>query len=158
MSSGKNLSEDTQPAMAYPTSQQYRQWKTRAGELDMSVSQFIQSMVETGMTVHEGFERDREEDEKMRDLRDQRNDLKNELKHERERVQELEEQLYRDEYKAIVDFVEEHPGVSYAEIGQHVANTVPKRLPRQLDTLEGDAIKVEDGRYYSLAGVEEEES
>ena len=48
-----DTSDDTQPAMAYPTAEQYARWKARAEELDMSVSEFIQAMVEAGIKTDE---------------------------------------------------------------------------------------------------------
>lgn len=82
---------DKQPAMAYPTPEQYAGWKEDAEEMDMSVSEWIQAMVEAG---RKKFKVDIEPDEDAAELRKQRNDLKQELDHARERIQELETQLH----------------------------------------------------------------
>lgn len=143
-----STSDDTQPAMTYPTVDQYERWKDRAGKLDMSVSEFMQSMVEAGIKVDKGFELELERDESRQELRAQRNDLRDELDHARNRMAELENQLYRGERGAITEFIEENPGASYAEIGQHIVDTAPERVNRHLEDLEGDVLRNDDGSYY----------
>jgi hypothetical protein len=70
------MGSDTQPAITYPTADQYDRWKRQVEEFDMSVSQILQSMVEAGLKK---FDAAVEPDETTRELRDQRNDLRNEL-------------------------------------------------------------------------------
>lgn len=140
-----NTSENTQPAMAYPTTDQYQQWKDNAEEMDMSVSKFMQAMVEAG---RKKFTVDVIPDETNHELRQQRNDLKEELAHARGRIEEVEEQLYRGERKVIRRFVEENPGATYGEIGQKIADTVPDRVPQYLEELEGEELRREGEQYY----------
>lgn len=138
---------DTQPAMAYPTEEQYERWKVHAAEMDMSVSQFMQAMVEAGRRK---FEVDVEPDQTNQELREQRNDLKRELEKTRSRVEQLEDRLHNGERSAIRRFVEENPGATHAEIMQHIANTVPERAIRHIDDLEGEHVRVENDRYYPI--------
>ena len=67
------MSSETQPAMTYPTEDQYDRWKQQAEEFDMSVSEFMQAMVEAGLKK---FDATVEPDETARELREQRNDLR----------------------------------------------------------------------------------
>ena len=136
---------DTQPAMTYPTTEQYDRWKRQADEFDMSVSEFMQSMVEAGMKK---FDASVEPDETNHELREQRNDLKDELDRTRSRVEELEEQLHGGERAAVREFVAENPGAEFGEIVQQVIDTAPERVNRHLDDLESDALRVENGEYY----------
>ncbi|EMA43159.1 hypothetical protein C449_14312 [Halococcus saccharolyticus DSM 5350] len=131
--------------MAYPTSDQYDRWKQRANEFDMSVSEFMQAMVEAGMKK---FDASVEPDETNRELRDQRNDLKDELDRTRERVAELEEQVHRGERAAVRRYVEQNPGTSFGQIVQRVVDTAPERVNRHIEDLEDDALRVEDDQYY----------
>ncbi|GAB3041642.1 hypothetical protein [Natronobiforma cellulositropha] len=139
---------DTQPAMTYPTEGQYQRWKTRAAEMDISVSEFMQAMVEAGMKK---FDADAvEPDESARELRRQRNDLRDEFQATRERIEKLERDLYRGERRTIIEYVHENPGTTYGELQQHIINTVPSRVNRLLDTLEGEEVRADDGAYYPV--------
>lgn len=77
------MSKNTQPAMAYPTTEQYKQWKDRAEQMDMSVSEFMKAMTEAGWKK---FDANVEPDQTNRELREQRNDLKQELERDSESV------------------------------------------------------------------------
>ncbi|EMA44281.1 hypothetical protein C449_12163 [Halococcus saccharolyticus DSM 5350] len=135
--------------MAYPTTDQYDRWKRRADEFDMSVSEFIQSMVEAGLKK---FDASVEPDETNRELREQRNEMKDELDRTRDRVADLEEQLHGDERAAVREYVENNPGAEFGEIVQHIVDTVPERVNRHLDDLESDALRAENGEYYPTDG------
>lgn len=142
---------EAQPATAYPTPEQYERWTARADELGMSVSGFITSMVEAGIKVDRGFELTMERDETNRELREQRNDLKDELSHARDRIERLEDRLHGTERRSIITYVEDHPGASFEEIVQFVVDTAPQRVNRQLEELEGEALRVDDeGRYHPV--------
>ena len=143
------MSSDTQPAMTYPTAEQYDRWKQRAEDFDMSVSEFMQAMVEAGLKK---FDATVEPDETNRDLREQRNDLKDELDHARDRIRDLEDQLHRGERATIRRYVEQNPGASFSDVVQEVIGTVPRRVNRHLDDLEGDVVRTEDGAYYADNG------
>lgn len=136
---------DKQPAMTYPTPDQYEDWKTEADEMDMTVSEWIQAMVEAG---RKKFDATINPDETAAELREQRNDLKEELEHARSRIEKLERQLHQNERATIVDFVEANPGATFGEIGQHLVDTVPERLQPHMDALEGTRLRVEDDEYY----------
>jgi len=142
-----------QPAMTYPTPEQYEGWKAEADEMDMSISEWIQAMVEAG---RKKFDATVEPDETPQELREQRNDLKEELEHARERIDKLESQLHRSERAAIIEFVEDNPGATFGEIGQHLADTVSERIRPHMDALEGGEIRadVDDGteRFYPREG------
>ena len=141
--------DDTQPAMTYPATDQYEDWKADAADMDMSVSEWIQAMVEAG---RKKFDASVEPDETVRELREQRNDLKAELEHARDRIDKLENQLHRGERETIRRFVEQNPGATRAEIGQRLADTVPERLNPHLDALEGVDLEKEGGEYYPTGG------
>ena len=140
------LGDDTQAAMCYPSSQQYEQWKARAEERGYnSVSRFMIDMVEAGSKQ---MDLSVEYDEEPRELRRQRNDLKAELDGARRRIEELEEQLYRGERKAIIEFLEgRSEGTTFGEIVQHLVDDAPARAAEQLNQMEGSDVVVEDSLY-----------
>lgn len=134
-----------QSAMTYPTEEQYEGWKEDADEMDMSVSEWMQAMIEAG---RKKFDAQVEPDESAQELREQRNDLKDQLALARDRIEELETQLHHGEQEVIREFVKENPGATFGEITQKVIDTVPERVNRHLDELEGDALYVEGDHYY----------
>ena len=138
---------ETKTATTYPTEQQYERWKKEAEEEGMSTSEFIAAMTEAGMKK---FERHVETDEDTQELRRQRNDLKDQLQQSRERVRELEDQLHSGEREVLQQKIEENPGISFPEIVQEVVDTVPERVNRHLDELEGDTIRSEGEGFYPL--------
>jgi len=140
---------DKQPAMAYPTPEQYEAWKAEAEEMDMSISEWIQAMVEAGQKK---FDARVEPDETRQELREQRNDLKEELEHARDRIDRLETQLHRGERQEITEFVAQNPGTTYNEIVQHLIDTAGERVRSHLDELEGSEVQARDREYYLLEG------
>lgn len=138
---------DKQPAMAYPTPEQYDDWKGDADAMDMSVSEWMQAMIEAG---RKKFDARVEPDESARELRTQRNDLKDELEHARTRIQKLETQLHRSERAAVREYVEANPGASFGEVVNDVIDTVPERVNRHLDELEGEAVNAREDGYYPV--------
>ena len=144
------MSADTQPAMTYPTSDQYERWKARAQEVDMSVSKFMQAMIEAGIKVDKGFELIFERDETTAELRDQRNALRSELNRARNRIARLEDRLLRSEREAVREFIEENPGICHAQVIQHVIDTVPERVNHHLEDLEAKDIHVSGESYYPV--------
>ncbi|MFB6187466.1 MAG: hypothetical protein ABEI86_11445 [Halobacteriaceae archaeon] len=142
------VGDNTQPAMTYPSKDQYARWKSCADDRDMSVSEFMQSMIEAGLKVDQGFELSLDRDESTAQLREQRNDLKRELDRARDRIQKLENRLHETERMTVEDFIEENPGATHAEITQHLIDTAPERVVKHLEALEGDSVLVEDGKYY----------
>ena len=131
----------------YPAEEQYRRWEDRAEELGMSLSEFVEAMVEAGIKK---FEPTVKPDTTNQELRDQRDELKLELDHARSRIQQLEDAAYHGERSTIKRFVEQNPGVDYDEIMQHVIDTVPQRVTMQLDELEGTEIQMTDDDYYPI--------
>lgn len=134
------MGDDTHPTMTYPTEEQYDRWERKADELDMSMSEFVECMVEAGLKK---FDVDVTPDETNRELREQRNDLKAELDRARDRIEQLEEDLHHGERGAVRDYVEANPGATYDEIVQYVIDTAAGRVTTHLDGLEGDALRVE---------------
>lgn len=112
----------------------------------MSVSEWMQAMIEAG---RKKFDATIEPDESVEQLREQRNDLKEELEHARERIEKLETQLHTSEREKIRQFVEDNPGATVGEIGQELVDTVPERLDPHLDALEGEALIKRGDSYYS---------
>jgi len=136
---------DSRHAATYPTEEQYQRWKKRADNRGMSMSEFIEAMVEAGMKK---FEPTVAPDMTNHELREQRNELKTELDRARVRIQELENAAYHGERQTIKRYIEANPGATYDEVIQHVIDTVPQRVTTHLDDLEGEEIRNSDRRYY----------
>jgi len=141
--------QDTQPAMCYPSEEQYGKWKTEAQERDMSVSEWMQAMVEAG---RKKFGRDVEPDKDLAELRQDREELRRELQTARRRVERLENRVYSGERAAIFECLEENPGASYGEIVQYVSVDLPDRVTETLDELEGTKIRVDNGEHHLIEG------
>lgn len=133
----------------YPTDEQLERWEQRAAEMDVSFSEWVQGMVEAGM---KNFTPRVKRDEGVSELREQRNDLREELEATRSRVQELETALYQGERETIAEYVEGNPGVEYGEIVQHVMNSTPERVSRQLDVLDGERVQRDGETFYPVEG------
>lgn len=136
---------DSRHAATYPSEEQYQRWQDRADDLGMSMSEFMEAMVEAGMKK---FDVSVDPDETNQELRQQRNELKTELDRARDRIQELEDAVYHGERRTIKRYVEGNPGATYDEVIQHVIDTVPQRVTMHLDDLEGDELQYVDGGYY----------
>lgn len=137
---------ETATATTYPTVEQYEQWKEKANELDLTVSEFIKCMTEAGQKK---FGVAVEPDETSQELREQRNDLKQQLEQARDRVESLEDRLHQGERQQIKQYLEENPGASYHEILQHISNTLPDRVTKHLDEMEGVTVRRKGGDYYA---------
>ena len=138
-------------AATYVPHQQYSHWKGRADDLDMSVSEFIKSMVEAG---NKKFEATVDPDEADNELREQRNHYKREFERAQSRVSMLENRLDRGERAEIQSFIEANPGASFDEVVQHLIETVPERVNDLLETFEGEYVEVTDGAYYPIGDSE----
>ena len=139
----------TNHVATYPSDTQLARWKQEADERDMSLSSWVACMVEAGQKK---FAIEVTPDETNRDLRHQRNDLRRELERSRERIEELEQQLYRGERRAIIDFVEQNPGVEEPAIQQHVIETASQRTTNQLEVLQGRKLRKRDGKFHPIEG------
>lgn len=128
---------ETQNATTYPAKEQYDRWKDHADRLDMTVSEFMQAMIEAGRRK---FERDVSPDETVQELREERDELRQELLDARERVQELEEQAFDAERRQVAEYVAGNPGAEFEGIVGHVRETAPVRVSRHIDALEGEEI------------------
>jgi len=133
------MSSDSHPTSTYPTEEQYRRWEQEADELGMSMSEFVECMVEAGMKK---FDTKVTPDETNQELRKQRNDLKEESERARNRIDRLEDELHHGERGAIRDFVRTNRGATYDEIVQHVIDTAAGRVTSHLEGLEGDTLQV----------------
>lgn len=140
------MSGDRHQTTTYPTEAQYEQWEAEAEEMDMGMSEWVKAMVEAGRKKFSAASVT--PDETNRELRQQRNDLRDELTRARERLNELEEAAYGSEAEAIIDFVERNPGATFSEIADHLMVTVPERAQEHVDDMEGETLRVEDGRHY----------
>jgi len=145
------MSSDSQMAATYVPNQQYTRWKSRAESLDMSVSEFIKSMVEAG---NKKFEATVEPDETASELREQRNHYQQELERAQVRVSKLETRLDQGEKAKIRRFVESNPGATFEEITTHLIETVPERTNELLESLEGKNIRVDGDRYYPTTATD----
>lgn len=139
------MSSDSQMAATYIPQQQYTRWKSRAESLDMSVSEFIKSMVEAG---NKKFKSTVDPDETASELREQRNHYQQELENAQDRVSKLETRLDQGERAEIRRFIESNPGATFEEITTHLIETVPERTNELLESLEGDAVRVDGDGYY----------
>jgi molecular chaperone DnaK (HSP70) len=139
------MSSDSQMAATYIPQQQYTRWKSRAESLDMSVSEFIKSMVEAG---NKKFKATVDPDETASELREQRNHYQQELENAQDRVSKLETRLDQGERAEIRRFIESNPGATFEEITTHLIETVPERTNELLESLEGDAVRVDGDGYY----------
>ena len=133
----------------YPTKEQYERWSEKAEENGMSMSEWIECMVEAGQKK---FEAGIEPDESHRELREQRYELGKLAKERQERINELEDRLYQDERAAVIEFLEENPGSDFGDIMQHLIDTAGDRAMRYLDEMSGDEIMVENDLYYVKDG------
>lgn len=133
-----DISSDKATAAAYPPQTLYESWSQHADALNMTTSQFIIRMVETG---RKQIDVEDLANESAQELRQQRSDLQQELERQRSRVSKLEKQLHHTAQSDILDYVKANPGASAPNIIQHIANTVPERVASHLDLLEGDALE-----------------
>lgn len=138
---------DSNHVATYPSDRQLQRWETECENGGFrSQSEFVEAMVEAGLKKFDAPEI--APDETNRELRQQRNELRAELDRSRKRIKKLEDAVYQGEHQAIVDYVRENPGAEYKEIIQHLLETVPDRLTRHLDDLEGDALVIKDDGYH----------
>lgn len=141
------MAEETQAAMCYPRSDQYETWKERADEMDMSVSEFMTSMVEAG---YKNFNLDVQPDRTNEELRRQRDDLKGELRDARRRIERLEDQLHNTEREVILRYIEDNDGATDDEIVQKLIDTTRSRVANHLDMMEGEHVVERASGYYSI--------
>jgi hypothetical protein len=115
--------------------------------MGMTESQFVAAMVEAGLKK---FTREVDPDKTRDELRRERNELYTMLREEREEKHRLEEKLMASEREVVIEFVEETPGCTYADIADHLARTAPSRTTKVLEEIEGSALTVdEDGRWFT---------
>lgn len=119
----------------YPEDDQHARWKRNADALGLSLSEYVEMMVEAGT---KNFTARVERDESAAELRDQRNDLRGEVQRLRTRVETLEDRLYGGEREAILTFIEEHGPVREDRIVAHVVESANQRVPTVLDSFEAD--------------------
>lgn len=131
----------------YPTDEQLSRWEAQVEDMDISLSEWVQSMVVAGQ---KNFTPDVQPDESVPELREQRNDLREQLAAARSRIERLETRLYEGEREAIAEYVAENPGAEYDEVIQHVIDTAPARVTRQLDALEGERLSKDGDAYYPV--------
>lgn len=136
------MGEGSQAAMCYPRSDQYDYWVERAEAMDMSVSEWMQSMIAAGDKT---FTEDVEHDETNEQLRRQRDQLRSDLQSARQRIEQLEDELYRSEREDIRSFVGDHDGVTFDDVVRHVVETAPSRVNNHIDAMLGESLNREDG-------------
>ncbi|WP_458207321.1 hypothetical protein [Haladaptatus sp. NG-SE-30] len=134
-------------AVTSSTDKQYERWKTQAEERNMSVSEWMECMIEAGQKK---FDVTVELDETNQELRQQRNELQEELDRARDRISQLEDRLVNGERGTIKEYVSENPGATYDEIIQHVGDTLPTRITNHLNDLIGEELYTESGGYYQI--------
>lgn len=141
------MGSDAHQAMCYPPEDQYEEWKARADEMDMTVSEWMQAMIEAG---RKQFDFDVEPDATNQKLRKQRDDLRRELQKARQLIERLKTQLHRTEREKIASHIEENPGVAFGDIVQEIIDTAPERTNLHLDALEGDRVRKRSDGYYPV--------
>lgn len=132
---------------SYPGDEQYDQWTEDAEEMDMSMSEYVERMVEAGRTKIPITAHVVDSDYK---LREQRNDLRNELRNARERIEALEARLHRDELGAVVEHIRENPGIDHAQLTNWVGSKAPSLTQQYVKDLRGELIEERDGGYYVM--------
>lgn len=141
------ISDEKITAACYPPKTLYDNWCEHANDLGMSTSRFVIRMVEAG---RKNISMDDVPSESIRNLRQERDELDREVERQKERIRDLEQQLKRTSRTDIVEVIEDNPGITTAEIMQHVADTVPGRVASHLDVLEGTVVEVREDGYYPL--------
>ncbi|WP_222919108.1 hypothetical protein [Natrinema sp. SYSU A 869] len=120
----------------------------------MSISEFIQAMVEAGMKTERGFEIVNQQDETVEELREQRRELKRERDECRQQLEKARERLADRERETVHEFVtaKSPTGVEFESIVSHVRETAPDRVTTHLDALEGDQIQrnPNDGTWFAI--------
>ena len=130
----------------YVDSETAERWEKEAEKMGMTKSAWLQAMVEAGLKK---FTRNGQSTNTCNELRQQRDDLRKELQRARDRIETLEKQLHRSDRQAIIEYVQNHPGVKYRDIVQHIVNTANGRVTKLLDQLEEDELEIdEQGRIY----------
>lgn len=140
--------DDIRDTMTYPTVEQRDRWDERADKLDMNTSEFVKNMVEAGMKADQGFETSVDPDEPARELREHRNELQDQLEQAEERIRSLNRGQHITEQEAILRYVEDNPGTDFDSILSHLRETLPGRVNRILDTLEGSELRAQDDEYH----------
>lgn len=132
-------------AKTYPSERQYQEWKEAAKRNGMSVSEWIQAMVEAG---RKPFTVDVDADRTRKHLRQQLDDRENELERARRRVQKLERQQRQSEIAAIREYVKRNPGCHYEDIQRHIIDSSAQRTTDHIESMRGEDIRKEDDGYY----------
>ena len=151
-----NNPDNTHYTVTYPTNEQHARWKEQAKEVGMSMSGFIKTRVEAGMSKLDPASV--EPDETNAELREQRDDLKDEVDHLRDRISKLEDRLYRSDSAELRRFVERNPGTDFDGIKEHLRATVPERANEHLDAMEGESIEVHNDAYYPTPETVQQEA
>lgn len=128
----------------YPTEDQFREWQADASDMGMSMSNFVEMMVEGG---RKKIQPEFEVDTSNAELREQRADLRRELERTRDRVEELENRLHKGERSAVLQYIEESENPTFGNIQQQLQNTTRERLVPILEQLEGEEIVEVNGVY-----------
>ena len=134
-------------AATYPAEEQYEQWKEAAEEMGVTVSEWIEFMVEAGQKE---FTRYAEQANSVEGIRRERNELRSELESARERIQTLEQHLYRGERGVIIEFIENHPGVTKTDIQKHLTATMGPRVEDHMTQLEGIEVEKIGDEYHPI--------
>ena len=120
-------------------------WDEERAELNMSRSEYVQSMVCAG---RKKFSLDHEVDETKRELRRERNELKNKLESARDDINDLEVRAYGGEREALIEVIEREPGITYADLVRELGNDLPARVSQHLDDIVGEQIERENNCFY----------
>jgi molecular chaperone DnaK (HSP70) len=130
----------------YPSEEQRERWSVMAERCGMSLSEFIEAMVEGGM---KRFDPRINQDEANAALREQRNNARKELEDARRRIEKLENKLDNDEREEVRNQIKKSPGITYNELVETVGYSVPQRVQDHLEAMRAFEIeKRDDGFYY----------
>jgi len=129
----------------YPDNEQRKRWEANAEELGMSMSEFVESMVEAGM---KSFEVSITPESSVGELRRQRDQCRQQLREAKSRIDDLESRLGTTEQAEIREFIKNNPGATFDEITQHIGSSVPARVSNHLEIMAGTELHEEDGTYY----------
>ncbi|KPN31931.1 hypothetical protein SY89_02688 [Halolamina pelagica] len=131
----------------YVGGEQKEDWEDSAEAMGMSLSYWVQSMVEAG---RKKFNRELSPRRSNKELREEVKDLRVKVQEQHAEIGRLLDKAYPSEQEAILDFVEKNQGADYIDIIEHIERTASSRVTNLLTELEGDELVFdEEGRVYT---------
>lgn len=139
------MSENIQPTMCYPSVDEYEYWKKQADEMDITVNEWILTMVQLGDTkLKKGHEPPNASENIHRRIRCLRTELRNtELTLDR-----IDKKLRSVERHEIISFIDNNPGAEADEIVEYIKKSTPSRVNTHLEMLTFEELTRKDGGFF----------